>query len=83
MEINDIIILDNKAKYCILKDLIIDNGRYFMCSLVDDEGNISEKNLAFLREIKKKNDNYVEVIREYKQIDRLAKAFMQALKDAE
>lgn len=83
MEINDIIILENKTKYCILKDLILDNGRYFMCALVDDEGNISEKNLAFLREIKKKNENYVEVIREYKQIDRLAKAFMQALKDTD
>ena len=83
MDINDILILENKDKYCILKDLIVDKERYFMCAQVDDEGNMSEKNLAFLKEIKKKNENYVEIIRERKQADMLAKAFMEALKDTD
>ena len=80
MRVNDIIVLENKQRYVILKETTLDNNRYFMAAPVDKDDNMDEKKLVFLKLVYENNENYVVMVKDDVLIFKLSEIFADAIK---
>ena len=77
MKVDDVIVLENKQKYCLLKETVLDNNRYFMAAEVDKNNNLNDKKLAFFKHIIDGDTNYVVRVKDDTLIYRLSEMFVE------
>jgi len=79
-KIDKIINLSNNQKYMIMDQCNYDNKCYFFVSLLDENGNLTEK-FSILEEIHQDNKTIVTIVKDQQLLDSLTNYFKNRIEN--